>query len=147
MEGKPMSACEMAGLETQRQNFIMENMTQMFDELNPENRYKLLDHLLRNEAIRDQKFMRLCFDNIIEPCPICGSHDLYLKVKQEYRDMQRHVWNPEFNVPKIEHFKMPVTARGTFMCGKCKSKFWVLADRVPELYKKWNYYASHNRRW
>lgn len=147
MEGKPVSAREIMRIEEIRQNNIRDNIILLFSELSPQKKFRVVDELIRDEKMAEQKFLELCFDSVIEPCPICGSHDLFFKVKQEYRDRIRYRWNETYGVKEIEHQKEPSRAIGSFMCGKCKLKTKIYADRVPELYQKWNKFAIEKRRW
>ena len=147
MLGTMSTARQMMAREEMRQNYICDNIKVLFKELSADRKYRIIEELTRDESVTEQKLIQLCFDSVIEPCPHCGSHDMYFKVKQEYRDAVRTRWNPTYKVPYIEHYKEPFTATGTFMCGTCKAKFRANAYRVPELYKKWNMYATENRRW
>ena len=149
MGDERLTACEMMNREEIRQNYLRENIKIMFSELSPQNQFMILDELTRDENILKvkQKNIKLRFDAMIEPCPYCGSHDMYFKVKQLYRDMTRYRLNQKYGIPEIEHFKEPWTASGTFMCGRCKAKFRANAYTVPELYEQWNKYATDNRRW
>ena len=151
MADEQLTAWGMRYREEMRQMQIYDNIKILFKELTPDGRFRLLDELTRDEAMTEQKIMRLCFDSIIEPCPHCGSRDLYFKVKQEYRDIvrpkQNSKWSLKYNVIEYEHLKAPFRATGTFMCGCCKAKFRDIAHRVPELYVHWNEFARKHRKW
>ena len=151
MENDQLTAWGMRYREEMRQRYIYENIREMFKELNSNEKFRLLDELTRDQDVREQKYMRISFDSIIEPCPHCGSHDLYFKVKQEWGDgirvKQNSKWSLKYNVLEYEHFKVPLRATGTFMCGFCKMKYRAVARRVPELYEQWNENARERREW
>lgn len=145
---KPSStAIEMQHRELMRQKYIYENLKDLFKELTPDNKFMLLDELTRDESMTEQKFMRLCFDNVIEPCPVCGSHDLFIKMKQEYKDFEERSWNPIYQVWETRTVKVPWRAKGGILCGGCKTVWRAGAGRVPEIYKEWNEFALKKREW
>lgn len=143
----PSTAIEMQHREELRQKYIYENIKEAFKELAPDTKFMLLDELTRDEAMSEQKFMRLCFDNVIEPCPVCGSHDLFIKTKQEYKDFKERSWNPKYQVWEYRTVKVPWYAVGGILCGGCKKLFRVRTGRVPEIYKEWNKFAVDKRKW
>lgn len=143
----PSTAIEMQHREELRQKYIYENIKEAFKELAPDTKFMLLDELTRDEAISEQKFMRLCFDNVIEPCPVCGSHDLFIKTKQEYKDFVERYWNPTYQVWELRTKKVPWRAIGGILCGGCKRVWRIGSGRVPEIYNKWNEFALKKREW
>ena len=147
VERHSLTAMDMQHRYEIRQKYIYENIADMFKELEPDMKFRLLDELTRDESMTEQKFMRLCFDNVIEPCPLCGSHDLFIKTKQEYKDFKERIWNPKYQVWEYRTVKVPWYAVGGILCGGCKKLFRVRTGRVPEIYKEWNKFAVDKRKW
>lgn len=141
--------------EEERQRYLCEVIKVAFRELATDTKFRLINELTKDKDMIDHEifedYTSLYVDSIIEPCPYCGSHDLYFKVKQEYRDMIRpkrnSKWSLKYNIVETEHYKLPIRATGTFMCGCCKAKFRDIARRVPELYVHWNEFARKKRKW
>ena len=134
------SAREAVEKEEARQRSMYHDAKLLFHELTPQLQMQLAQEMIMSMDFGSE-YLQSFLDRVIEPCPHCGSDDLFIKTKQLYRKYM--VFNPKTLMGEEKEY--PLGATGSFLCGNCKRQLRVHATSITEVYQKWNLYANKIR--
>lgn len=134
------SAREAVEKEEARQRSMYHDAKLLFQELTPQLQMQLAQDMIMSMDFGSE-YLQSFLDRVIEPCPLCGSNDLFIKTKQLYHKYM--VYNPKTLMGEEKEY--PLGATGSFLCGNCKRQLRVHANSITEVYQKWNLFANRMR--
>ena len=130
------SAREAVEKEWRRQQFLFDHTKILFNELSEEMKFLLLDELTR-EFKFGSDYLRGHLDCAVEPCPHCGSDDLFIKTRNLYKKCKKFDPLTLQAVP----ITIPEGARLAFLCTNCKRTHVIFAASVTQGFRQWNEFS------
>ena len=128
-----VSARDIMEKERQRQQYLFEHTKFLFSELTQEMKFQLLNILI-NELKLGADYYWGHLDCAVEPCPHCGSDDLFIKTRNLYRKYKK------FDPHTLQAYTVtiPEGARLAFLCTNCKMTHVIFAASVTQGFRQWN---------